>query len=194
MTVRRQVLIIVGNYVGPSALLAFGIALWYYQASENIFSFGAWGLLDVLAGVALLSTGKSEDRRAAVLPISYGCIAFFVVAMIFQNGKWEWGFVENICLAGIAIALVGWRFSGPLFAIIAFNTAMGIASIPILMSTYHDPQTWEWWLWVGSLISATIGLYLARPIRLDNIGEWLFVAVSETVTIAMIFLLFRPYF
>jgi hypothetical protein len=190
----RKALQFVGNATGPLALLAFGIALWYYQANENIFSFGAWGALDALTGVALLATGKEEDRLASRLPLAYGFIAFFVVMMIYQNGMWKWGLAENVCLIGTFIALIGWKLSGPLFAVVAFNAAMGIASIPILIGDYHNPQTWTWWLWVGSLTSATIGLYLARPLRLSNIGKWLFVAVSEIVTILMLYCLFRPYF
>jgi hypothetical protein len=191
---RLKTLRFIGDYTGPSALLVFGVALWYLGKHENIFSFGAWGTLDLLTGIALLRSSDPADKKAANLPLAYGVIAFFAAAMIYNNGKWEWGIVETVCLVGTVVALIGWYRSGELFAVVAFNTAMCIASIPILVSNYHDPQTWEWWLWVGSFVSATIGLYLTYPWRLSNIKSWLFVAVSEVVTISMLILLFRPYF
>ncbi len=179
----NKTLKLVGDITGPAALLAFGLALWHYQASENLFSFAAWGTLDILMGTCMY---YACAKKESVLPIAYGIIAFFVTVMIYRNGKWQWTLVETVCLAGTIIGIIGWWRLGALFGVVAFGAAMSVASIPILVSNYHNPQTWEWWLWVGGGVSATIGLYLTRPLTLQNIGQWLFVAVSAVVTALML--------
>jgi len=188
----RKALQFFGDWTGPIALFLFGIGLWYFGEKENIFSFAAWATLDILSGASMFYNGS---RKEAVLPIAYGVFAFFVTAMIYQNGSLQWGLVENLCAAGVAIAVVGWFIVGPLAAVIASSTAALIASIPIFFSTYHEPHVWEAWLWVGSAVSATIGLYMSRPWTINNISDWLFVSVSEAVTVIMlILLLIRPLF
>lgn len=185
----RRVLQFASDYAGPTALFAFGIALWYYRENENIFSFGAWGVLDFLTGMCMF---QAKERKAAVLPLLYGVICAFVVMMIWNNGKWDWTIVESICLVGVAFGLALWRWWGSTAGVVAFCTALAIASIPILLDNYHNPNTWEWWLWIGSGTSATVGLILNRPWKLENISAWLFVAVSEVVTATMLVLLLWP--
>ncbi len=188
----RKVLKVIGDVTGPLGLLCFGAALWHYNASENIFSFAAWGVLDLLTGIAML--GTANGRKAAVLPIAYGIICAFVVAMIWRSGKWDWTMVETISLIGTLVGIICWRVFGSVWGVIAFGAALTIASVPILLSTYQNPQTWEWWLWVGSGVSASAGLLLAMPMRLKNIEEWLFAGVSEVVTTIMLVLLLWPLF
>lgn len=185
---RLQTLRLVGDFAGPTALAAFGLTLWVLGQSENMFSFLAWGTLDIIMG---LSMYKSGSKKEAVLPICYGIIAFVVVAIIYHNGKWSWGLVENISAGGVVISLLGWYFSGPLFAVVMSGITLVIASIPILISTYYAPVVWEWWLWVAALVSAAIGLHLTRPWKLDNISRWLFTGVSFVVSCLMLYLILR---
>src|SRR3989344_91915 len=186
----RKALKLIGDFAGPMALAAFGVALWHYQASENIFSFAAWGVLDFLTGVAMLST--VEGRKNALLPIAYGIICAFVVAMIWRNGKWDWTYIETICLVGTIAGIMCWRMFGATYGIVAFGAALAIASVPILLDAYRNPQTWEWWLWIGSGVSASTGLWLARPLTFKNVEAWVFVAISEVVTAIMLVLILRP--
>lgn len=187
----RKVLEFIGNTVGPVAVFAFGIALWTYSASENLFTFAAWGMLDFLTGVSMYKAGAKKE---SVLPLLYGLICVFVVAMIFRNGEWVWTNVETIAFIGTAVALVCWWRLGPSAGVVAFGAALAIASVPIVIGTYHNPQPWEWWMWVGSGVSSTIGLYLTRPWSLENIADWLFVAISAVVGNLILLLLVRPLF
>jgi hypothetical protein len=187
----RKVLEWIGNIAGPFALFLFGIVIMLTDNSENIFTFAAWGALDFLTGVCMLYAGAKKE---SVLPIGYGVICLFVVAMIFNNGIWQWTIVETICLIGVVVGLIGSFVLGPVFGVIAMSTAAGIASIPLLKDNFFHPQTWEWFLWVGSFISATIGLYLSYPWHKGNIQDWMFVAVSEAITIGILILILRPLF
>jgi len=193
----RKVLQTVGDYIGPLALFVFGVALWYYQAAENLFSFAAWGTLDFLTGLVLFLSKDPEENKAAPLPLAYGIICAFVVAMIAKNGTLSWSWVESVCLTGVILGVVLWlilKKKREQYAVISFCTALSIASVPIVISTYHNPQPWEWWLWVGTNTSAAIGMYLNYPWRFSNIASWLFVAVSTVVGNIILILTLRPFF
>lgn len=187
----RKALRLLADFTGPLTLCCFGVVLWAYGASENLFSFAAWASLDILMGMSMYKAGA---KKQAVLPVVYGITCAFVVAMIYRNGQWQWTNVETICLAGTAFALFCWYRFGPVPAVIAFGVALLAASVPILVSTYHSPQTWEWWLWIGAGVSSGLGLHLSRPWTLKNIADWLFVAISMIVTVIMLVLLLSPLF
>lgn len=184
----RSALQFLASTIGPMALLAFGIALWAYGASENVFTFAAWGTLDILIAASMMRAGS---RTEAVLPLAYGIIAFFVVGMILRNGKWEWGFVETACAVGSTLALIGWWRGGPVVATVMASATMLVAGVPLFVANYHEPQTWEWWLWAAAGTSALLSLYLSRPLRLANISDWMFAATSAGYSFAVLAVLFQ---
>lgn len=176
----------ISTTVGPCGLATFGFALWYYGSSENIFTFLGWGTLDILIGLSLLKHGSTKD---AMLPLGYGSIACGVVIVIYNNGQATWGIDETICALGAVISLIGWYKGGPVYGAVLGAFTMGIAGIPIVVDNYYEPHHWEWWLWVCSYVSSTLGLYLNWPWKRENIADWSFVAVSQIFGTVMLLIL-----
>ena len=124
----------------------------------NTATWLMWFLLDLTAlGTAIAA------RKPFALPLSYTAGAATILAVHLKMGTWQWTWIETSSAIGVTISAILWQKLSADWGTIACVTAMTIASFPIAVSLWMEPNAGAFWVFANAVVACTMTLIGARP-------------------------------
>ncbi len=110
-----------------------------------------------------------------------------VLILALKSGKAGWSILDKLCLGGGVLAIVLWKtLDNPTLAIIMSLSGVFIASVPTLVSAWHNPKNESRAAWTINWASCVLTTLAIPAWNVENVIQ---PAVFMVVNIAMMFLL-----
>lgn len=174
--------IFLGAAVGSIGGLFYLIDVLKGKVKPNRVSWFLWALAPLIAFTAQIQQGVGLE---SVLTFSVGFIPLLIFIASFVNKKSEWKLTKFDFICG-ALSILGiflWLITKDanlaiLFAIIADT----LASIPTIVKSWKEPETENYWVFLGGIINSGVALLIIK--------EWNFATASFSLYILVLSILF----
>ncbi len=130
--------------VSTLALVALGLTFYRSKENYNPVTWAMWLVLNLVIVGGSVAAGNHDAW------LSFGMVVgtFFVAAILVMKGRWKWGTTESICAVGIVVAMIAWYLASPKGAVVLAALALWIASVPLMIDTWHKPNRGILWFWI----------------------------------------------
>lgn len=153
-----------GGVIAVIIIVAFSVYLSINDIHQNVMTWILWAFLDALITVSSIASGNKRPW----LPAGYTVGSILVIIIILSRGEWHFGLIEAIATAGVFLAILIWKISGPKLAVIASTLAMTVAGIPAMYDAFLSPDPGSWWLWGGIALSCILSCYGAKGWTIED--------------------------
>lgn len=174
--------IFLGAAIGSIGGIFYLIDVLKGRVKPNRVSWFLWALAPLIAFTAQIQQGVGLE---SVLTFSVGFIPLLIFIASFVNKKSEWKLTKFDFACG-ALSMLGiflWLITKDanlaiLFAIVADT----LASIPTIVKSWKEPETENYWVFLGGIINSGVALLIIK--------DWNFATASFSLYIFILSILF----
>jgi hypothetical protein len=102
---------------------------------QNFATYFLWGLLDIIAAIAI-----GMDHGNFLLPAIYALLSIGVCIVILHTGTFKWSRDETITSAFVFASIIVWFFMNGKMATIVSTTGVVVACWPQLKDLWKNPR------------------------------------------------------
>jgi hypothetical protein len=149
----------VSGILGFAAPTYFAWTIYHLGTPQNVATWGMTVLLDAL-GLFLVLKGGNKLPLLQVGWFAAACL--ILTAILVGRSPWHWGIVETASLVLCLVAVVLWLTLSAEAAIFAFVIAFIVATVPLIVDYWTNPQPSTTWLWVVTVFTCLLSIYGAK--------------------------------
>lgn len=148
------------------------------KVRPNKVSFFLWSLAPLIAFAAQLKEGVSFYLALITCVAGVEPLLIFIASFFNKNAEWKIRKFDIFCAVISILGLIVWQVTKTGYIAIVFSIlADGMASLPTLIKSFHNPETESGWPYLATVISAVITLLVARDYSLSSIGFTIYLFV-----------------
>lgn len=146
-------------------------------------------LITVLATASLFAQGSTTAIWLSGV-FAVGSLIIFILSFRYGMGGWAMTDIICMCISILGIAL--WKLTtNPVYALFASIGADLAGQVPMLIKTYHFPDTEVWTFYFLDVVAAIFSLIASHQLVLNEFLFPLYIVGIDGITILLIL---RPIF
>lgn len=136
-------LVLLSGIIGVLADIPLIVGILRNKVKQNCVTYILWGLLDFIVFFTIILQGGNNFW----LPLGYAIGAFVIALLLVYKKQVSWSSIETMAVVLVGISVFFWFYLGDRAGNIVSVLALGIASIPQIVSTAKDPKTTPTGIW-----------------------------------------------
>jgi hypothetical protein len=113
-------------------------------------------IITVIATASLIAQGSTVAVWLSGV-FAFGCLIIFILSIKYGMGGWAKG--DILCLIIALTGIIFWKVtSNPFYALFASITSDLAGQIPMLIKTYHFPETEVWTFYSIDVLAAILSI------------------------------------